>query len=159
MPCIRFLRNHTGKIATTYPCSHPISVRMRNGNYQDSRWLAMVCEAAIPHLEFLGSVKIKAMDITNGDGIKCEWRSLKKGEHVLGARGNGRTGRFLMNAMLASGGYPWTVVPLEKRNDCMAALEEASTNQNIAPFTKFLGHLCKRHWMVKRSRRSRAINQ
>jgi Fic family protein len=23
--------------------------------------------------------------------------------------GNGRTGRFLMNTMLASGGYPWTV--------------------------------------------------
>ena len=86
MPCIRFLRNYTGKIATTYPCPHPISVRMRNGSYQDARWLGMVCEAAIPHLECLGSVKIKAMDITNGDGIKCEWRSLKKGEHVLGAR-------------------------------------------------------------------------
>lgn len=55
--------------------------------------------------------------------------------------GNGRTGRFLMNAMLASGGYPWTIVPLEKRNDYMAALEEASTNQNIEPFTKFLGAL------------------
>ena len=55
--------------------------------------------------------------------------------------GNGRTGRFLMNAMLASGGYPWTIVPLEQRNDYMAALEEASTNQNIEPFTKFLGAL------------------
>ncbi|PJE55590.1 Fic family protein [Marinomonas sp. BSi20584] len=55
--------------------------------------------------------------------------------------GNGRTGRFLMNAMLASGGYPWTIVPLEKRNDYMAALEEASTNQNIKPFAKFLGSL------------------
>jgi len=29
--------------------------------------------------------------------------------------GNGRMGRFLMNAMLAGDGYPWTVVPLEKR--------------------------------------------
>ena len=55
--------------------------------------------------------------------------------------GNGRMGRFLMNAMLASGGYPWTVVPLDKRNEYMAALEEASTNQNIVPFTKFLGEL------------------
>jgi len=55
--------------------------------------------------------------------------------------GNGRTGRFLMNAMLASGGYPWTIVPLEKRNDYMAALEEASVNQNIKPFAKFLGSL------------------
>jgi hypothetical protein len=55
--------------------------------------------------------------------------------------GNGRIGRFLMNAMLASGGYPWTIVPLEKRNDYMTALEEASTNGNIVPFTKFLRSL------------------
>jgi Fic family protein len=25
--------------------------------------------------------------------------------------GNGRMGRFLMNLMLASGGYPWAVIP------------------------------------------------
>jgi hypothetical protein len=52
--------------------------------------------------------------------------------------GNGRIGRFLMNAMLASGGYPWTIVPLNKRNEYMAALEQASTNQNIEAFAKFL---------------------
>lgn len=57
--------------------------------------------------------------------------------------GNGRMGRFLMNAMLASGGYPWTVVPLSMRNDYMAALEEASTNQNIELFARFLGALVK----------------
>ena len=55
--------------------------------------------------------------------------------------GNGRMGRFLMNVMLASGGYPWTVVPVEKRDNYMAALEEASVNQNIIPFTKFLAQL------------------
>ncbi len=55
--------------------------------------------------------------------------------------GNGRMGRFLMNVMLASGGYPWTVVPLDKRNTYMSALEEASVNQNIAPFTDFLAGL------------------
>ena len=55
--------------------------------------------------------------------------------------GNGRMGRFLMNAMLAAGGYPWTVVPLEKRKPYMAALEEASVRQNIEPFTKFLASL------------------
>ncbi|MGB5430334.1 Fic family protein, partial [Eudoraea sp.] len=35
--------------------------------------------------------------------------------------GNGRMGRFLMNVMLASGGYPWTVIPVEGRDSYMQA--------------------------------------
>ena len=55
--------------------------------------------------------------------------------------GNGRMGRFLMNLMLASGGYPWTVVPVQRRNDYMAALERASVGQDIVPFARLLGGL------------------
>jgi Fic/DOC family len=57
--------------------------------------------------------------------------------------GNGRMGRFLMNAMLASGGYPWTVIPVEQRKEYMLSLEEASVNQNIQPFAFFLGNLVR----------------
>ena len=57
--------------------------------------------------------------------------------------GSGRTGRFLMNVMLASGGYPWTVIPVERRNEYMEALEAASVNGNIEPFAAFLGGLVK----------------
>lgn len=55
--------------------------------------------------------------------------------------GNGRMGRFIMNAMLASGGYPWTVIPVEQRDAYMQALEKASVKGNIEPFAQFLGHL------------------
>ncbi|MGJ8641279.1 MAG: Fic family protein [Opitutaceae bacterium] len=52
--------------------------------------------------------------------------------------GNGRMGRFLMNAMLASGGYRWTVIPVEKRKGYMSALEIASVDGEIAPFARFI---------------------
>jgi hypothetical protein len=55
--------------------------------------------------------------------------------------GNGRMGRFLMNVMLASGGYPWTVIPVEERKTYMEALESASVHADIEPFAKFLGYL------------------
>lgn len=57
--------------------------------------------------------------------------------------GNGRMGRFLMNVMMASGGYPWTIVPLEARADYMAALEAASVEKNIVPFAQFLDALVR----------------
>lgn len=55
--------------------------------------------------------------------------------------GNGRMGRFLMNVMLASGGYPWTVIPVEKRTEYMDALEQASVKFDIAAFSKFIAYL------------------
>jgi len=57
--------------------------------------------------------------------------------------GNGRIARFMMNTMLASGNYPWTVIPVERRTDYMRALEEASVNGNIEPFTFFISELVK----------------
>lgn len=55
--------------------------------------------------------------------------------------GNGRLGRFVMNALLVTGGYPWTVIPVEQRKAYMSALEQASTHRNILPFAQFIGKL------------------
>jgi len=46
-----------------------------------------------------------------------------------------------MNAMLASGGYPWTVIPVERRTEYMQALEQASVGQDITSFATFLAYL------------------
>ena len=55
--------------------------------------------------------------------------------------GNGRMARFLMNVMLASGGYPWTVIPLQARNIYMSSLEKASVDGDIYPFVEFIANL------------------
>ena len=49
--------------------------------------------------------------------------------------GNGRMGRFLMNVLLAAGGYAWTAVP--QRDAYIAALEAASMRHDIAPLPGF----------------------
>ncbi len=52
--------------------------------------------------------------------------------------GNGRMARFLMNAMLASGGYPWTVIRVRDRNAYLRALDSASIDMDISPFSVFV---------------------
>ncbi len=52
--------------------------------------------------------------------------------------GNGRIARFVMNAMLAEGGYPWVVIRLEQRSRYLAALDRASLELDIRPFAELV---------------------
>ena len=56
--------------------------------------------------------------------------------------GNGRIGRFLMNVMMASGGYPWTIIPVARRTEYMNALQQASCENNIVDFVFFIKSIC-----------------
>ena len=67
--------------------------------------------------------------------------------------GNGRIARFLMNAMLASGGYPWTVIRVEDRDAYMTALESASLQMDIKPFASFIAERVK--WSMERAVQTR----
>lgn len=57
--------------------------------------------------------------------------------------GNGRLARFLMNAMLVTGGYVWTVIPVQQRPAYMEALERASSWGDIEPFANFVAQLSR----------------
>lgn len=63
--------------------------------------------------------------------------------------GNGRLGRFLMNAMLASGGYPWTIIQTRDRPQYMDALERASVSGDISRLAVLIGRLVREQTMVK----------
>ncbi len=52
--------------------------------------------------------------------------------------GNGRIGRFIMNLMLISGGFNWTVIRTSERDSYMSALEAASADCDIKPFANFV---------------------
>lgn len=58
--------------------------------------------------------------------------------------GNGRMARFTMNLMLASGGYPWTVIRVEDRATYMAALEKASVADDLTTFSNFVADSVRR---------------
>ena len=57
--------------------------------------------------------------------------------------GNGRLGRLLMNLMLASAGYVWTVIPVQQRDEYMKALEQASSFGKIDAFAAFVAALAQ----------------
>jgi hypothetical protein len=52
--------------------------------------------------------------------------------------GNGRVARFVMNTLLAGGGYPWTVIRVSDRADYLAALETASVDGDVRPFARLV---------------------
>lgn len=52
--------------------------------------------------------------------------------------GNGRMARFVMNVALSSGGYPWTVIRVEDRDEYLHALDRASIDLDIAPFAAYV---------------------
>ena len=55
--------------------------------------------------------------------------------------GNGRTARFVMNSQFVTAGYPWVVIPVERREEYMAALEKASVEGDVEGFVRFIGGL------------------
>jgi Fic family protein len=63
--------------------------------------------------------------------------------------GNERLSRFLMNAMLASGGYRWTVIRVEDREEYLKALEAASVESDIAPLASFTAERVQ--WPIERA--------
>jgi len=58
--------------------------------------------------------------------------------------GNGRMARFLMNVLLASGGYPWTVIHVEDRIAYLNALDRASIDLDAGPFANFIAERVRR---------------
>jgi Fic family protein len=52
--------------------------------------------------------------------------------------GNGRVARFVMNMLLAAGGYPWTIIRAQERDAYLAALETASVGGDARLFARFV---------------------
>ena len=72
------------------------------------------------------------------EGILCS------STFILIVDGNGRVGRFPINVTMASGGYPWTVIPVGDRNVYVEDLEKASVGEDIVPLADFLARLVRK---------------
>lgn len=94
-----------------------------------------------PRWETVGEAMEALFDLLESEAAPCVRAVL--GHWLFGyihpyPDGNGRMARFLMNAMLASGGYPWTVIRVEDRRRYLDALDRASLAQDIRPFARFI---------------------
>lgn len=67
--------------------------------------------------------------------------------------GNGRIARFMMNTLLAGGGYPWTVIRVDDRDQYLAALESASVDGNVQPLARFVAKQMR--WTKANARKTR----
>ena len=47
----------------------------------------------------------------------------------------------MMNSQLVTAGYLWVVIPLDRRQEYMEALEQASVGENIEAFARFVQSL------------------
>ena len=124
-PCVRAGLIEAGALAGY----RNMPVYLRTSRYVPPRWEAV--RDAMPALfDLLEEEKIPAVRAVLG-----HWMF---GYIHPYPDGNGRTARFLMNVMLASGGYPWTVIRVEDRNEYLRALDSASIDGNIKPFARFI---------------------
>jgi Fic family protein len=64
--------------------------------------------------------------------------------------GDGRIGRIPMNTLLASGGYPSTVIRMNRRDEYMNALEAASVKGQIMLLAQFIAQEM-RGWAPERA--------
>ncbi|MDE0625373.1 MAG: Fic family protein [Bryobacterales bacterium] len=105
------------------------TVYIRTSRYVPPRW-EVVGDAMATVFELLKSEPVPSVKAVLGHWLLCYVHPFPGG--------NGRMARFLMNAMLASGGYPWTVIRVEDRAQYLNALDRASVDQDIGAFARLV---------------------
>jgi len=114
------------------------AVYLRTSRYVPPRWEA-VREAMPPFFDLLES--------ETHPGVRAVLGHWLFGYIHPYPDGNGRMARFVMNVMLASGGYPWTVIRVENRDAYLSALDQASIDMNIEPFAAFVAQRVR--WSIE----------
>ncbi len=117
------------------------AVYLRNSRYVPPRWETV--RDAMPALFDL----IKAEPEPSVRAVLGHW--------LLGyihpyPDGNGRMARFLMNVLLASGGFPWTVIRVEDRADYLNALDRASIDVDVWSFASFIAERVS--WSLRKAK-------